>query len=225
MSTRHTRSVVLLSGGLDSTTLLAERRSEGRVVLPIAFNYSQRHLKELEAADDVAKHYGLTLKVVNLQGLYDVVRGASSQTGDDPVPHGHYADESMRVTVVPNRNMTFLAVATAYAIAQGAAEICYAAHAGDHAIYPDCRPQFADAMRLAIALCDYPERTPILVTPFVRWSKASIVAIGADMKVPYELTYSCYEGRLAHCGLCGTCVERKEAFVLASVPDPTVYES
>lgn len=220
------RCVVLLSGGIDSTTLLAERIQAGRTCLPVSFYYGQRHDQELNHALGVAAHYGLPRpEILDLMTIVApaLVGAGSSQLGEVPVPHGHYADESMKVTVVPNRNMIMLAIATAYAITHDAAEVAYAAHAGDHAIYPDCRPEFAKAMRQTMALCDYPSRAPLLVTPFIHSSKADIVRLGSDLGVPYFLTYSCYEGKAAHCGRCGTCVERKEAFTLAGVEDPTLY--
>jgi len=210
---------------MDSTATYVERVNAGRTVLPIAFDYGQRHKREIHAARLVAEVLGAEpLKVVNLLSLQSVASG-SSQLGDLPVPHGHYADETMKATVVPNRNMIMLALASAYAISEGAAEVAYAAHAGDHAIYPDCRPQFAEAMRTAMALCDYDSRAPLLVTPWINSSKADIASWGAAHKVPFYLTYSCYEGREKHCGLCGTCVERKEAFQLAGLVDFTEYEA
>jgi 7-cyano-7-deazaguanine synthase len=230
LETPKTKAVVLLSGGLDSTVLLASTLHAGRQVLPIAFDYGQRHRQELFAAREIQRAFRYpkgdwdvhSLKIVDLDALNTVAKG-SSQLGDLPVPHGHYAEESMKATVVPNRNMTMLALATAYAISNGAAEVAYAAHAGDHTIYPDCRPAFAEVMRKAISLCDYESRTPLLVTPFISISKADIVIIGRDLSAPMHLTYSCYEGREHHCGLCGTCVERKEAFEVAGVKDPTQY--
>lgn len=222
-----TKTVVLLSGGLDSTVLLAERRAAGREVLPISFHYNQRHSVELEAAARVARYYDCDHQIIDLSALGAVCSGSgSSQIYGELVapPEGHYADESMKVTVVPNRNMTLLALATAYAISNGAAEVAYAAHAGDHAVYPDCRSQFVDSIRRTIALCDYPTRVPLLYTPFLSLSKAEVVVLGDELHAPLELTYSCYVGEPdIHCGRCGTCVERREAFTLAGVPDPTRY--
>ncbi len=149
--------------------------------------------------------------------------GGSSLT--DPavdVPLGHYEAENMKATIVPNRNMVFLAVATAWAISQKAQYIAYAAHSGDHAIYPDCRPEFADAMAQAIKLADW---HPVeLLRPFVSKTKAEIVKLGQELGVPYQWTWSCYQGGSVHCGACGTCIERREAFALAGVPDPTEYD-
>ena len=140
----------------------------------------------------------------------------------EPTPDGHYTDESMKATVVPNRNMLFLAVAASWAIAQGAAAVAYAAHAGDHAIYPDCRPEFVRAMSAALGLADW--RQLELATPFINWDKGQIVRRGAELGVPFEKTWSCYRGGTAHCGTCGTCVERREAFSQAGIADPTIYE-
>ena len=127
----------------------------------------------------------------------------------------------MKSTVVPNRNMIMLSLAAARAIAVGADGVAYAAHSGDHAIYPDCRPEFADAVAAALRICHY---TPIeLERPFVDMTKADIVRLGAELGVDFSKTWSCYKGGEKHCGKCGTCVERREAFRLAGVPDPTEY--
>lgn len=210
--------VALLSGGLDSTVLCASLRSDGWDVLPLSIAYGQRHrARELESALAVAGELGLrTPTILEVPAL----RG-SSLTGSGPIPHGHYADDSMRSTVVPNRNMIFLAHAAAHAIAEGAEAVAYAAHAGDHAVYPDCRPAFVAAMAAALAVAHY--RPIELLTPFVAWSKAEIAAAGARLGAPLDLTWSCYEGGPVHCGRCGTCVERREAFQLAGVDDPTLY--
>jgi 7-cyano-7-deazaguanine synthase len=152
--------------------------------------------------------------------------GGSSQTDKSvPVPEGHYEEESMKQTVVPNRNMILLALAGAWAISTKSDAIAYAAHSGDHAIYPDCRPEFTEAMSDALRLCDWHEVK--LMRPFLYptpMSKADIVKLGTSLGVPFELTWSCYKGGEKHCGKCGTCVERVEAFQLAGVEDPTEYE-
>jgi 7-cyano-7-deazaguanine synthase len=134
------------------------------------------------------------------------------------VPHGHYAAESMKATVVPNRNMILLAVAIGRAVAVGAEAVAYAAHAGDHTIYPDCRPEFVDALAQAALLCDW--RPIQILRPFVSWTKGAIVREGVRLGVPFELTWSCYEGEERPCGKCGTCVERAEAFAQEGIVDP-----
>jgi 7-cyano-7-deazaguanine synthase len=241
------KAVVLLSGGLDSTTLLAHLKFLDYEVLPFSVYYGQRHKHELRAVEQVCSHYGLQAYGVDMvshlthltdRGPTGFIQHAklfagSSQT--DPsisVPHGHYTDESMKVTIVPNRNMLLLALATAYAISNGAEVVAYAAHAGDHAIYPDCRPEFAIVMNEAIRIAS--DDKVYLERPFVNLTKADIVKRGYALKAPLHLTWSCYDPQknserkdpnFMHCGRCGTCVERKEAFELAEIPDPTIYKN
>jgi 7-cyano-7-deazaguanine synthase len=129
----------------------------------------------------------------------------------------------MKATIVPNRNMIMLAVAVGFGLANGVEEVAYAAHAGDHAIYPDCRPEFVEALNGAVALCDW--RKIKLVAPFLKKTKADIVTLGDELGVPFVMTWSCYVGGKNHCGKCGTCVERREAFDLAGIKDPTTYDA
>lgn len=217
-----TRCLVVLSGGMDSAALLARLLADGRICEALTVDYGQRHAREIRAAADVAAHYGVPHAIARLPGLAAVLSGSSQTDPAVAVPHGHYADPTMRVTVVPNRNMILLAVAAGAAIARGCGAVAYAAHAGDHAIYPDCRPEFADALDVALRLCHY-DGGVALERPFLGMSKADIARLGHELGVPFDLTWSCYEGRGVHCGRCGTCVERREAFVLAGVADPTVY--
>jgi 7-cyano-7-deazaguanine synthase len=158
-----------------------------------------------------------------LSNLRDVLPGSSQTDSSVEVPHGHYAEESMKQTVVPNRNMILLSVAIGHAIAHKCDAVAYAAHAGDHAIYPDCRREFVQAMQGAAQLCDW--RRIDLLSPFVDFSKADIVEQGELLGVDFSKTYSCYEGNEIHCGKCGTCTERKEAFELNSIKDPTQYRA
>jgi 7-cyano-7-deazaguanine synthase len=219
-------NVVILSGGLDSSVLLAgcyyQIFADQGPRLALSFNYGQRHAqRELAAAARIARRYATEHHVVDLRSAGDVL-GDSSLLGGQPVPQGHYADESMKKTVVPNRNMIMLAIAAGAAMARGGGKVFYGAHAGDHTIYPDCRPEFTHALGAALALADW--NTVALKTPFLKWPKSKIVFFGDLLKVPLSRTYSCYEGREKHCGKCGTCVERKEAFAIARVKDPTEYE-
>jgi len=216
-----TRAVVVLSGGLDSTVLLAQLVAQGVASCALSVDYGQRHRVELDAAQRVASHYGVPHTVANLSTLRPLL-GASSQTCDaTPVPEGHYTHETMKLTVVPNRNMVLLSVSIAHAIATGRNAVAYGAHSGDRTIYPDCREDFAAAMAVAALLCDWQPIT--LLRPFVHLTKADIVALGYALGVPFELTWSCYQGGSVHCGRCGTCVERREAFTLSNLPDPTAY--
>jgi 7-cyano-7-deazaguanine synthase len=219
--------VVLLSGGLDSSTLLYDIMSEGfDPIVPMAVRYGQKHVRELRSAYDVAQSVSKPLVVVDLAyALKPVFAGAlSSQVGKQvDVPIGHYAEPSMKLTIVPNRNMILLATAAALAVSRGCSFVAYAAHAGDHPVYPDCRPEFMQAMQDALKLgnTDFGG----LISPFANISKTAIVQRGSELGVPFSLTYSCYEGRETHCGKCGTCFERREAFRDAGVEDPTAYES
>ena len=221
------KCVVLLSGGIDSTTLMYKLVSDYEVY-PLTISYGQRHVKEIMAARNVCEARGGSLllrwKYINLDILKLLL--PSALTGVGKVPEGHYEDESMKSTVVPNRNMILLAIAGGYAAGMGAKAVAYAAHTGDHAIYPDCRPEFIDVLRTALRLgTSWNNDGVSLWAPFSSMSKADIVKLGRSLNVPYKLTWSCYKGGDAHCGVCGTCRERIEAFERAEVADPTVYES
>lgn len=214
-------TLLIYSGGLDSTVLLYKLAAEGRLAAALSVNYGQRHAKETEFAEFNCRKLGIDWGVADISNLAPLF-GKNSLTDDSTeVPDGHYEDATMKITVVPNRNMTLLSIAAARAIALGCDAVAYAAHGGDHAIYPDCRNEFADAMDAALRLCHY---TPIrLERPFVNKSKADIVKIGTELGVDFSKTWSCYKGGKIHCGTCGTCVERKEAFALAGIEDPTEY--
>ena len=215
------KSVVVFSGGLDSTVLLYDLLAAGDEVLALSVDYGQRHRVELAAAREITAACEVEWQLADLSAVAGLLAGSSQTSTDIPVPHGHYTAENMKQTVVPNRNMILLAVAGGWAVSRRADRIAYAAHAGDHTIYPDCRPEFTAAMRHALGLADWHQVD--LHTPFVQLTKAEIVRRGAELGVPFGATWSCYEGGDRHCGLCGTCVERKEAFAEASVLDPTVY--
>lgn len=218
-----TKCVVLLSGGLDSTVLMYSLLPRYEV-WPLVINYGQRHRSEVVAAQaiclDISIAFLRRLKVLDLRTLGNLLPSACTGVGD--IPEGHYKDESMEQTVVPNRNMILLAIAAGYAKGSGARLVAYAAHSGDHAIYPDCRPEFVSSIGKAIKL-GTGGRVSLLV-PFVNRSKAEIVMLGDSLGAPLPLTWSCYKGGKFHCGRCGTCVERKEAFEIAGVKDFTLYE-
>jgi 7-cyano-7-deazaguanine synthase len=217
---RNNKIVILLSGGMDSATLLAYYLKAGWEPHALIFNYNQKHSREIGHALMLCNHYTIDMRVVYMTE-FDWLKSAQTDTSI-AIPEGHYTEESMKVTVTPNRNMLMLSIAASYAISLEADNVGYAAHAGDHTIYPDCRPDFADSMRRAMAHCHF---TPVyLHTPFITYSKAEILRLGLRLDVPYELTWSCYKGRDKPCGKCGTCVERLEAFHLNGIEDPLTYE-
>jgi 7-cyano-7-deazaguanine synthase len=217
------RTVVIFSGGIDSTVLLHDLRAQAAEVLALSIDYGQRHRTELDHARRIADNLGVEWRLADLSAISPLLAGSSQTSGDVPVPHGHYAEETMKQTVVPNRNMIMLAVAGGWAISRRADRVAYAAHSGDHTIYPDCRPEFAQAMDHALGLADW--HRIHLHCPYVTLTKAQIVARGAELGVDFAATWSCYEGGTLHCGRCGTCYERREAFHLAGVPDPTQYQA
>lgn len=216
------RTSVVCSGGLDSVSLAHLMADENRLTRLISFDYGQRHRKELDCAVACAVRLQVPHHVIDLRSVGAALTG-SALTDDVDVPDGHYAEETMKTTIVPNRNAIMLTIAFGLAAAQGDDAVAAAIHSGDHFIYPDCRPGFAkafDAMQRA-ALDGYADI--VLDTPFVHSSKAEIVAQGARVATPFAETWSCYKGGKMHCGRCGTCVERREAFHLAGIADPTDY--
>ncbi len=216
-------SVLLFSGGLDSTVALYDLRSRKSDVVALSLFYGQRHSVELQSAQKIATRLNVELIQSDIGALQSLF-GKNSQTNSTiDVPLGHYTEESMKQTVVPNRNMIFLSCAIALAVSRKFDEVVYAAHGGDHAIYPDCRPEFVKLMDSVSQICDW---HPVhVVAPFVHLTKGEIVKRGLSLDVPFAETWSCYQGQTRHCGHCGTCVERKEAFEMAGVADPTIYES
>jgi len=211
-------TIVVLSGGVDSTTLLYKLIKEGNQVKAISFDYGQKHKKELEYAKKTCDLLGVEHKIIDLSSLKDILK--SSLTSDKEIPEGDYGNENMQQTVVPNRNMIMLSVAMGYAISEEYEAVSYAAHAGDHEIYPDCRPIFVEKISDLARVVDY---EPIkIMTPFIFISKAEIVKQGIELNVPYENTWSCYKGEEEPCGKCGTCVERAEAFALNNIKDPLI---
>lgn len=212
------RIIEILSGGMDSATLLYHLIAEGHAVSCLAINYGQRHGRELEAAVHVAALAGVELQIVDLRALTPLLKGSSQTDAAVDVPIGRYDEPNMKLTVVPNRNMLMLAVAIAAAVGEKAEAVAYGAHAGDHTIYPDCRQEFVDAMRVASRLCDW-HPVEILV-PFQYWTKGDIAKRGLELGVPFILTWSCYRGEETPCGTCGACTERAEAFAFAQASDP-----
>lgn len=213
--------VVLLSGGMDSVTALHHAARSWRVVGALSFDYGAKHNhREIPCARWQCAQLGIRHEVVALDFINRLFRSDLLQSGGS-VPDGHYAEASMKQTVVPFRNGILLAVAAGFAESVEAQGVVIAAHAGDHHIYPDCREAFMVAMDQAMTLGTYPGIR--LLRPFIALSKAQIVTRGRDCGVDFAHTWSCYKGGELHCGSCGTCVERREAFQLAGVPDPTAY--
>ena len=216
------RVVAIYSGGMDSTVLLYHLQAQGYEVMPLSVDYGQRHRKEIDSARMICRTINIPHEVADLRAITHLLGGNSLTESEIEVPEGHYADENMKITVVPNRNMIMLSVAIGYAISSKAKFVAYGAHSGDHTIYPDCRPEFAEALNKAALLADWHQVE--LLTPFIKMTKAEIAGRGAELNVPFAYTWSCYKGGERHCGRCGTCVERREAFQLAGVPDPTEYQ-
>jgi 7-cyano-7-deazaguanine synthase len=218
------KTVVLLSGGMDSATALAWAINNHHEVMgTVSFFYGSKHnAAEYQRAIALCEYYKVSNKRFSLDFVSDSFKSDLLQSGGE-IPEGHYADESMKRTVVPFRNGIMLAIATGYAESIGADSLILANHCGDHAIYPDCRKEFTDAFAAAMENGTY-NRVKLL-SPFGQCDKTEIARIGHHLGVPYHLTWSCYKGGQTHCGKCGTCVERKEAFALSNVEDPTEYES
>jgi 7-cyano-7-deazaguanine synthase len=217
------KSVVLLSGGMDSTTLLYDvcSKRERENVSAVSFNYGQKHVLELECAQKTCRKLGISHKIIDISFFSDIAPSALTSK-DKNIPLGNYQEESMKQTVVPNRNMVLLSIAGSYAIGISAKELYYGAHNGDHAIYPDCRSEFVEEMRKVFCLCDWDKL--YLQVPYININKIDILKIGTKLKVDYSLTKTCYQSGPLACGKCGSCVERLEAFKLNDLVDPVRYE-
>lgn len=212
------KTVLVFSGGMDSSTLLYDLMAQGDTVECVTVNYKQRHAVEIKQAEKICRKAGVKQTVVDLSSVGEFLKGSSQTDESVRVPFGNYDEPSMKITVVPNRNMFLLAVAGAYAIAQKADRLAYGAHAGDHAIYPDCRPEFVAGMQAVFQIADWHKLS--LYAPYLHMSKGEICKVGLKLGVPYELTWTCYQGLEAPCGKCGACVERDEAFQFCNARDP-----
>lgn len=214
---------VLLSGGLDSTTALYWAHTHHEVVCALSFDYGSNHAaQELACARYQAEKLGIPYHEIDLRAVSAHLQSALL-SGADAIPTADYAEDNLKQTVVPFRNGIFLAIAAGIAESNGAEGIVIAAHGGDHALYPDCREDFMQAMASAISRGTYAELQ--ILRPFINNSKDEITAIGAALGVDFAHTYSCYCGREKHCGQCATCRERKDSFANSGVADPTMYES
>lgn len=214
-------SIIVVSGGVDSITLLYEYQD--RIALGVSFDYGSNHnAREIPLAKMHCERLGIKHITITLDFMQRYF-SSSLLSGAEAIPEGHYADENMRSTVVPFRNGIMLSIAAGLAETHDLKYVMLANHGGDHTIYPDCRPEFVDAMSEAIEAGTY-SRTRILA-PYTHITKADIVRRGKELGIDYAETWSCYKGGEHHCGVCGTCVERREAFALAGVEDQTEYDN
>ena len=213
-------AIIVLSGGMDSVTLLNEFKDI--IALAVTFNYGSNHNKrEIEYAKLHCQRLGIKHIIIPLDFMHTYFK-SSLLEGADAIPEGHYADSNMKSTVVPFRNGIMLAIACGIAESNKLTRVLIANHAGDHTIYPDCRQQFIDAMSAAMTNGTY-EGVHIFA-PYTNISKANIAQRGARIGINYAETYSCYKGGVNHCGKCGTCIERREALAEAGVTDTTTYD-
>lgn len=217
------KAVAIVSGGIDSSTMIYDMKNRGLAVYALTFNYGQLHKKEIYFAEIITNKLGVAdWQVVEVPKLSDILKSALTEKSASGIPHEHYTHESQKATIVPNRNMIFLSIAAGYAQSIGAQSVWYAAHHNDSAIYPDCRPEFVNHLRSAILAAT--EYQVALSAPYIDKTKADIVCIGRGLNVPYQYTWSCYEGTDRPCLSCGTCRERTEAFMLNDIKDPFLTE-
>lgn len=213
-------SVLILSGGMDSTTLLYEQQQ--RIALAVSFDYGSNHnAREIPFAHLHCERLGIEHLVISLSFMAQYFE-SSLLKGADAIPEGNYADSNMKSTVVPFRNGIMLSVAIGLAESRGLKHVMMANHGGDHTIYPDCRPEFVSAMSEAARTGTFPGIT--LICPYTNLTKDQIALRGHNMGIDYAETWSCYKGNELHCGKCGTCMERKEALQKAGIVDTTEYE-
>ena len=215
------KTVVLLSGGMDSVTAFHEVRRRQEVVAALSFDYGSKHnAREIPFAELHARRAGVPHRTINLGFMNECFASDLLKSGGE-IPDGHYAADNMKRTVVPFRNGIMLAVACGFAESMEAEALAIAAHSGDHAIYPDCREPFMRAMGAAMEEGTYARIR--LLRPFIAMDKAAIARRGSELGIDFSETWSCYKGGEIHCGTCGTCIERREAFILAGIADPTHY--
>lgn len=213
-------SVIIISGGMDSTTLLYDMKE--RIALGISFDYGSNHNeREISFARLHCDRLGIKHIVIRLGFMHEYFK-SSLLEGADAIPEGHYADDNMKSTVVPFRNGIMLAIAAGIAESNGLKYVMMANHGGDHAIYPDCRPEFVKAMSAATKAGTYPGIE--VLAPYTDLTKTDIARRGKQLGIDYAETWSCYKGGERHCGKCGTCVERREALRDAGIDDTTEYE-
>ncbi|MDA9730781.1 7-cyano-7-deazaguanine synthase QueC [Gammaproteobacteria bacterium] len=208
--------LVIYSGGLDSYTLLNEAIFNGHEVEAITFNYGQKHKVEVEYASKFCSDHKIPHEIVNLN--LERVLSDSALVGDTKIPEGNYDKDKMMQTIVPNRNMIMISVAASQAIKNKCEHLWYAAHAGDHEIYPDCRPEFIDKLGAVLSICDYHEIK--FEAPYMKLSKNEIVKKGLEMNLNYAQAWTCYVGGKKPCLKCSSCLERASAFKFNEAEDP-----
>ena len=219
MNGNKKNALLVLSGGMDSVTLLYERAEE--IALAVSFDYGSNHNhKEIPFAKKHCDALGIPHVVIPLKFMAEHFE-SSLLSGADAIPEGHYADENMKSTVVPFRNGIMLSIAAGLAESKGLQKVMMANHFGDHEVYPDCRKEFVDNMSAAISAGTY--ANIFIDAPYTSISKADIARKGAALGIDYAQTWSCYKGLEKHCGKCGTCIERKEALAAAGITDNTEY--
>ncbi|MDY5369122.1 MAG: 7-cyano-7-deazaguanine synthase QueC [Prevotella sp.] len=213
-------SVIIVSGGMDSITLLYDHKDE--IALGISFDYGSNHnAREIPFAKMHCERLGIKHITINLYFMHQYFK-SSLLDGAEAIPEGHYADDNMKSTVVPFRNGIMLSIAIGIAESNNLDQVFIANHGGDHTIYPDCRPEFINAIDAAATAGTY--NNVKVVAPYTKITKSDIARIGKKLGIDYTETWSCYKGGEVHCGKCGTCVERKEALAEAGIEDKTIYE-
>lgn len=213
-------SVIIVSGGMDSITLLYDHKDE--IALGISFDYGSNHnAREIPFAKMHCERLGIKHITINLDFTHQYFK-SSLLDGAEAIPEGHYADDNMKSTVVPFRNGIMLSIAIGIAESNNLDQVFIANHGGDHTIYPDCRPEFINAIDAAATAGTY--NNVKVVAPYTKITKSDIARIGKKLGIDYTETWSCYKGGEVHCGKCGTCVERKEALAEAGIEDKTIYE-
>ncbi|MGB7293665.1 MAG: 7-cyano-7-deazaguanine synthase QueC [Thermodesulfobacteriota bacterium] len=220
------KAVVIASGGIDSSTLLFKMVTENCKTYALTFIYGQKHKKEIDCAKWICERLKISNKVLDLSVLKEILTGSAltdSSIAIPEVPADVSFYDTLKATIVPNRNSIFLSIAIGYAVSTGANRVFFGAHHSDRGIYPDCRPEFVEAFESAERLAtDNPDLT--VNAPFAHMDKSDIVKLGTKLGVPYQKTWSCYRGGDLHCGVCSSCRERKRAFNQSGVSDPTRYE-
>ena len=213
-------SVIIVSGGMDSITLLYDHKDE--IALGISFDYGSNHnAREIPFAKMHCERLGIKHITINLDFMHQYFK-SSLLDGAEAIPEGHYADDNMKSTVVPFRNGIMLSIAIGIAESNNLDQVFIANHGGDHTIYPDCRPEFINAIDAAATAGTY--NNVKVVAPYTKITKSDIARIGKKLGIDYTETWICYKGGEVHCGKCGTCVERKEALAEAGIEDKTIYE-